>query len=487
MSGTVIAASVTADLQRYEPPIWAAPLAPPRGACACCGELQSLPSYMQAVTRINAISQQLQCQPCAAILPVTAASGGSPLDDQKARACAAVDGHAAALRELNLLLFRNPEVAYEEHKAHEGICTFLESMGHSVERKYLGMETAFRTQVGSGTPVVIVCAEYDALPGIGHACGHNLICTAAVAAFLGMAQALAEESGKEATGRGGGKRGGTLVLLGTPAEEAGGGKVDLLRRGAFDGVDVAMMVHPSPANILYPKMLAWQWANVSYHGRPAHASVNPHQGINALDAQISLFGSIGLLRQQLHSSLHVHGIILNGGDAPNIIPYLTESKWICRAPSERELEELKTKVIRCFEAAGIATGCRVEIEWLGNAYANVVQNETMAEAFRANSGLAFGTGAAPFAPKQYELTLPPGGSSDFGNVSWAVPGIHPTFKIDTPYGNHHPGFTEAAGKESAHHQAVGAGKAMAMTALDLFADDTLLEAAKVDFAKLTAR
>jgi amidohydrolase len=368
-------------------------------ACSCC-ELQSLPLFVKAAKRIAAI--QLQCAPCSS----------TEEDDKKTLAVRTVEELAGDLRELNLALWNNPEPAYEEHQAHDNLCSFLEKHGHNVTRQYLGLETAFRCEVGQGTPVIAICAEYDALPEIGHACGHNLISTAAVAAFLSAARVIKE----------GGTGSGTVVLFGTPAEEMGGGKVDMLDAGAFDTVDVAMMVHPAPVDVLYPKMLAWQWVRVRYHGKNAHASMNPHEGVNALDAQISLFGSIGLLRQQLDSTLHVHGIILNGGDRPNIIPHLTESEWIVRAMTSVELERLKAKVEACFKAAGMATGCEVEVEWLGNPYGSVSTNGPMAEAYRAN---ATACRAGTYATREAEEKLPPGGSTDMGNVSWVVPTIHP--------------------------------------------------------------
>ena len=267
-----------------------------------------------------------------------------------------VDDEKDALDLLASDIHRNPEVGYEETYAHERVASFLEERGCEVQRSYLGVNTALRTEFSNGDgPSVGIMAEYDALPGIGHACGHNLICEAGVGAFLGAKAAL--EAG-EATGK--------VVLYGTPAEEQQGGKIELLNRHGFADIDVAIMAHPGPGGSLYPGMLAREMVKVSYHGVNAHAAGAPWAGVNALDATVQAYTNIAMMRQQFKPSWRVHGVIDDGGTEPNIIPALSTSRWYIRAPNMADLAELHAKVEGCMMAAGESTGCEVQLEWQGD-------------------------------------------------------------------------------------------------------------------------
>ena len=265
---------------------------------------------------------------------------------------------AAPLAELSMSIWSNPELCWEEHHAHTQLTEFLAAHGFEVTPHFAGFETAFLARVNFGDaaavaagPTICICAEYDALPGIGHACGHNLISEAAVAAALGV-----QAGSTVATA---GAAGGTLLLMGTPAEESGGGKVEMIRKGCFDGVDVAMMVHPCPADIVYCNFLAVQRVTVTYHGRNAHAAASPDRGINALDAVIAAFNGVAAMRQQFKPAWRAHGVITKGGLKPNVIPALTQCLWYARAPNAKELGLLRAKLDACFAGAAVGAGCTV--------------------------------------------------------------------------------------------------------------------------------
>ena len=312
-------------------------------------------------------------------------AGAASLKDGAAEA---IEEFADELEHISSEIWHNPEMNFEEEFCHKLLCDFLEAMdGVTVTRSYLELPTALRATAGSGHPVVAVCAEYDALPGIGHACGHNLISESALAAFIGAKRAI--DAGAP----------GTVVLLGTPAEEGGGGKIAMISRGCFDDIDLAMMAHPSPTDCLYPPFLCTTMVHVSYHGRNAHAAAAPWEGVNALDAVLQAFSNISMMRQQMKPSWRVHGVITEGGKKANIIPDLTETNWIIRTPDMVDMADLRARVEGCFEAAGTATGCECAIEWnkidgvdpdtvpAGHAltsYTDVATNSLLAEAMRAN-------------------------------------------------------------------------------------------------------
>ncbi len=400
-------------------------------------------------------------------------AGLSDIEQARAAAVAAIDAANGELRDLSLDIHSNPELAYEEVYAHDVLTGFLEARGFQVERGAFGLPTAFRATAGSGGPTVAVLSEYDALPGIGHACGHNLIATSGVAAGLAAAEVLGEGDG-------------TIVVIGTPAEESGGGKVDLINAGAFDGIDAAMMMHPGGQSPQMPpgsvrvngKPNALHALTVRYRGKNAHAAGRPWDGLNALDALIHAYNGISLLRQQMRPSARVHGIITEGGQAPNIIPDETAAYFYVREDVVAHLEELKPRVVACFEAAALATGTELELTWQGNPYTDMQNSTPLSETFTKH---AVAMGMEPVEPE-----MAGAGSTDMGNVTYAVPGLHPSYAVESKAGNHNAGFTEAAGSEEGHARMITASKALALTVLDLFAEPELLVEAKREFDERAA-
>lgn len=387
------------------------------------------------------------------------------LEQAKQTAERTIEAASSALREISLSIHAKPELNYEEHHAHTVLTDYLAAQGFAVERGAYGMPTAFKAVTGSGGPTIAVFCEYDALPGIGHACGHNLIAISGLATAIGLKAALGEGNG-------------SVLVLGSPAEEGGGGKLQMIEAGALEGLDAAMMLHPSPADSAWPSMIALEQFTVEYFGRNAHAGASPWAGVNALDAMVVAYTSISVLRQQILPTDRVHGVIRNGGEKANIIPDYTMAEYFVRARNLRELEDLKRKVMACFEGAATATGCRVEVKSMGPGYADVVTNDVMAEAYCENmerfevrvAGKAASAGLG-------------GASTDMGNVSYVLPSIHPVFAIPTEpgVGNHTPGFTAAAATEEAHKATIRASKGLAMTALDLYANPELLKKAWAAF------
>jgi amidohydrolase len=329
---------------------------------------------------------------------------------------------------------------------------FLRTTDLAVEAPAYDLPTAFVARAGSGRTRIGVCAEYDALPGIGQACGHNVIAGSSVGAAIGMA-AVAHEVGL------------TVRLIGTPAEEAGdaSGKIVLLERGAFDDLDAAMMVHPAPFDIAEPVMIAVAAMEVEYTGKEAHAAMYPELGVNAADAQTVAQVGIGLLRQHIRSTDRIHGIVLKGGEAANIVPAHTTARYFVRSRTIEDLAALRPRVLACFEAGATATGCDVHIEGGASPYADVRHDARIAAIYRANAerlGRVF--------PDTPDLLTRPSGSTDMGNVSHAVPSIHPFIGIDSwPAVNHQPEFTAHTIKPAADRALIDAAVAMAWTAIDL--------------------
>jgi amidohydrolase len=384
--------------------------------------------------------------------------------DPKGRARTTITAEEAPLRALSRAIHSHPELAYEETFAHAALTDFLEARGFEVTREAHGLTTSFRAVRGHGTPVIAFLCEYDALPDIGHACGHNLVATAGVAGALGAAAAL-DESGAA----------GTVVVIGCPAEERYGGKADLIKAGAFAGVDVAMMAHTSRADIAQPATSARHGLIVTFHGRAAHAAGAPWGGINALDALVTAYQSIGLLRQQLPSDVRVHMIITEGGVAPNVIPERSQGVCFLRAPDAKRLTDLRERVLACFEGAAQAAGCTIEIEWDGNPYLNMVASPPVANAYVKNMGdLGITVEATP---------VPRAGSTDMGNVSHVVPAIQPIFVIPGDIGNHTPAFTALAATDAAFEVTLRAGTGLAWTAIDLFTNPDLLTEVTREFER----
>ena len=377
----------------------------------------------------------------------------------------AINAVSEDLRALSLDIHAHPELNYEEVHAHQVLTDYLEQQGFDVERGAYGMETAFVATAGSGEPRLAVLSEYDALPGIGHACGHNLIAISGVAAGLALKEALGDGNG-------------TIVVLGSPAEEGGGGKVEMIDAGAFESIDAALMLHPAPGDGAWVNMNAIQALKVEFLGRNAHAAALPWQGLNALDALVQAYNGISMLRQQMTPDSRVHGVIRQGGEKPNIIPDYTLADFYVRAKNDEILNDLKERVLACFEGAAVATGCRLEYEWVGHPYSNLTTNDLMAESYVENIG-ALGKSM----PTKVQSLAFGGASTDMGNVSHVVPSIHPMFGIHTKEGNHTAGVTGAAATSEAHAETLTASKAMAMTAVDLFTDPAMLESVKEEFVQ----
>ena len=360
------------------------------------------------------------------------------------------------LRLLSEKIWENPELCYDEHKAHGYLTDYLQSKGFKVTRNYCGLSTAFKATAGKegGTNVCVIC-EYDALPGMGHACGHNLIAEAGVAAGLGLKEAI-ELGGLS----------GQVTVIGTPAEEGGGGKVELIKNGGFEGVSIALMVHPSPLTAVFNQYLAVSQFKVTYTGKAAHAAAFPWEGINALDAAVLAYNNISALRQQFKPTWRVHGIITDGGVKPNIIPETATLSYMMRAPTRNELQDLQTKVIACFKGAATATNCQVQIASDGCNYENVLTNPILGNLFDKH---------LRFLGYQDILPSAPAGSTDMGNVSHVVPAIHPKYAIgDGTVANHTPEFTRVANELDSHNKTIIAAKAMVLTGIDVLQSKILL-------------
>ncbi len=325
----------------------------------------------------------------------------------------------------------------------------LDGAGLEVELGIHDLPTALRARAGSGPLSVVICAEYDALPGVGHACGHNLIAASAVGAGLALAQ-IADDVGL------------TVTVLGTPAEEGGGGKVILLDRGAFDGAHAAMMVHPWPEDRLGATCLAVDHLRIHYTGREAHASAAPERGVNAGDAMVVAQVGIGLLRQHLGRGDQVHGIVESGGVAPNIVPGEAGGRWMVRALDLDALTRLRPRIERCFEAGALATGATLDIEDLSPRYSHFVPDAELLELWK---GRAEGLGRRYRADEAGEPL--PTISTDMANVSLAVPSIHPLVGIDSRGAvNHQPEFAAACVGDSAEAAMLDGAVGMALTAID---------------------
>ena len=377
-----------------------------------------------------------------------------------------IDASSESLRALSLDIHSHPEENYEEVHAHGALTSFLTDSGFDVTRSAYGMETAFEATRGSGGPTIAVLCEYDALPGIGHACGHNLIAISGAAAGLGVAEAL-EREGVE----------GTVRVLGSPAEEGGGGKIRLIDAGAFEDVGAAMMIHPGTGNIIYPFVLAIDTCLVEFRGKNAHAAGAPWEGRNALDALVLAYQAIGLLRQQSHPTVRIHGKIHHGGEKPNIIPDFAQAEFYVRAPQEERLDEMIKRVEDCFAGAAQATGCGWSIDWqAGERYSNMANNGPLAEAY-GRRWLNLGVRAADLDGGIQGSF----GSTDMGNVSHVVPSIHPMYLIPHESGNHTPQFAAAAATDEGHQLTLTATKAMAHAALDWLTDSDLRDRAQADF------
>nr|WP_206039522.1 M20 family metallopeptidase [Rhodococcus sp. HNM0563] len=359
----------------------------------------------------------------------------------------AIETVSDSLIALSHSIHAEPELAFDEHRSAAKIIEVLRDAGFEVRTGVADLPTAFDARYGSGELVLAFCAEYDALPGIGHACGHNIIAASSVGAGIGLA-ALADELGV------------TVRVIGTPAEETGGGKVLMLERGEFDGVGAALMVHPGPFDITGATSLALADIAVSYIGREAHASAAPEYGRNAADAATVAQVAVGLMRQHLMPGQQIHGIVSDGGAAPNIVPGHSEMLYYLRATSADLLDDLRERAGRCFEAGALAAGCTHSIRTVSPTYTELTPDPWLVQAYREE---IIGLGRAPLPVE--EEGFRPLGSTDMGNVTNVVPGIHPVIGLDSGGAvTHQEAFAAACITESADRALLDGARALAATA-----------------------
>lgn len=345
-------------------------------------------------------------------------------------------------------LYDHPETAWEEVRSAARVAHALSDNGFDVTEEFCGLPTAFVARVGSGDLHIGLCAEYDALPGLGHACGHNLISAITVGAATSLAP-LVDDLGI------------TLSVIGTPAEEGGGGKIELLERGGFDGLHAAAMVHPGAVDVARARPFAVSHSHITYQGKAAHAAAFPERGVNAADAFTLAQVAIGLLRQQLPSSVRVHGLMTRGGEAPNSIAARTEGRWYVRAETLAELGEVEPRVMRCFEAGALATGAELTVIPESKPYAEFRTDDELLDCYERRAtalGRTFSSGADASMARA---------STDMGNVSQIIPAIHPYIGIDSlPAINHQPEFADATVTPAAETAIAQGAIALAGTVVD---------------------
>jgi amidohydrolase len=381
---------------------------------------------------------------------------------------ARMDERIAALTDVLLEvshdIHEHPELMFEEHHAHAVLTEVLEREGVDTTRSAYGLDTAFEARAGSEGPTIAILCEYDALPGVGHACGHNVIAAAGLGAGLAAA-ALADQVG------------GRVRILGTPAEEGGAGKVLMADEGAFEGVDAAMMVHPAGADLVAMDVIASTFLHVEYHGLAAHAAAFPHRGVNALDAAVLGYTAVAALRQHIRPTDLVHGVFTHGGDKPNIVPDHTAMEWMVRSARIATLEPLKERVVAALAAGAAATGCTFEHAFTGRDYADMVDNPTLVRLYAANSEAI---GRPLEDPRR--SAAPVVGSTDMGNVSYLVPSIHPMIQVGPPNVSiHSKEFTRHARSEAGDRAVVDGARAMAHTVADLWCDPALVDEVRSTF------
>lgn len=365
-----------------------------------------------------------------------------------------VERQSGTLVDLSHRIHEHPEVAWEEERAAAWVGEAMAGGGFATTPAAYGLPTAVEAVRGDGPLTVIVCAEYDALPGIGHACGHNVIAASSVGAALALG-AVADELGLR------------VVLLGTPAEEGGGGKIELLSRGAFASAHLGLMAHPGPVDAARAEAYAVSHVKVCYDGKASHAAAYPEAGVNASDAFTVAQVALGLLRQQLPSDARVHGIITHGGDAPNAIPDHTEGRWYVRGSTTTQMLEVEARVRQCFQAGALATGCSVTISPESSPYSEFNNDADLLTTYIANAeglGRRFSSADEPAARMNRA-------STDMGNVSQVIPAIHPYIGIDSlPAVNHQPEFAAASVSASADRAILDAATALALTVVDVASD-----------------
>ena len=380
----------------------------------------------------------------------------------KASVIEEIDARCHQLSELSLKIHSNPELGFQEVKAVMWLTQYLKENGFSMEQGICELATAFRGSYGQGKPAIAILAEYDALPNLGHACGHNLIAACAVGAGIASKPAIDQF-------------GGSILVIGTPAEELYGGKAIMADRGAFNNLDIAMMVHPGVHDTATTQSLACLALQVEFFGKAAHAAARPEAGINALEAMLQSFTAINSLRQHIKDKARIHGIITDGGEAANIVPAHSAGTFLVRAEDDTYLDELKQRVINCFIGAATASGARLEYKWGDIYYAPLRNNLTLARLFSQNM---------QSLGRKVKLSDPGKafGSTDMGNVSQLVPCIHPSVAIaPMEVVTHSPQFASAAASEAGIHGLLDAAKALSMTVVDLVANPEIVTKVKEEF------
>ncbi len=392
------------------------------------------------------------------------------LDNRQSRIIQTIDHAAEEIIQISHQIHDHPELGYQEVFASRLLVEMLEKQGFQVEKGYAGIETAFCARKGSGVgPRVAFLAEYDALPGIGHGCGHNIIATSTLAAGIGLG-ALVNETG------------GDVWVIGTPAEETDGSKVTMVERGVFNNVDAALMVHPHEGNYFVTESLAMDCIEIAFTGKPAHAASAPWEGKNALDAMIMTFNNINALRQQVQPDARMHGVIVDGGKAPNIIPDFTMAHFYVRAKKRSYLNDLVEKFKACAQAGALATGTQMTLRYYENSFDDMLSNLTLSE--RMRDYMVDNLGTQPFrrAPETF-------GSVDMGNVSHVIPSVHVLVDIaqGKPLTPHTVEFQVAAGTPYADETTLKAGKALALTGYDILTQPAFLEKAQAEFTAVLGR
>ena len=391
------------------------------------------------------------------------------MDQLKREACALVDARADLLLELSHDIHAHPELNYDEHHAHGALTDVLASSFSDVRRGAYGLDTAFEATAGDpsgdAAHVAVIC-EYDALPEIGHACGHNVIAAAGAGAGLALAPLM-------------GDLGGVLHVYGTPAEEGGGGKIAMARAGAFRGLDAAMMIHPADHDLTSMRAIAIHECCASFHGQEAHAAAAPHLGRNALDAAVLSYNAIAALRQHIRPTERIHGVFTHGGDKANIVPKFASMNWYVRSDTLETLAPLKERVAACFAGAAAATGCSVDLVWEDHSYADMRDSEAIVSVFVSNAGAV---GREVDRPSASSMVV---GSTDMGNLSYLVPSIHPMLRVAPPgVAIHTARFAEFAGGPEGDRAVLDGAKILAMTAIDLLCSAELRSAARREFAAI---
>lgn len=383
------------------------------------------------------------------------------MTETKADILKIVDGLKEKLFSLSCDFYRNPETGLNEFKTSAACVALLEEAGFKVEREIAGLKTAFRAALGSGRPAIAFLVEMDALPEIGHGCGHNISGVASIGAAIAVSKVVP-------------KIGGSVVALGTPAEEIGAGKIAMIKAEVFEGLDCAMMAHPSSKRMVSRVFLGLIRLNIRFKGKPSHAAAYPEEGVNALDAVIQTFNSINAMRQQSRSDVRIHGIITDGGAAPNIIPEKASASFYVRAKDLGELYSVKEKVLNCARGAALATGCELTIEEGADMNAPLKINEAFADIYRRQMRL-LGLEEDDFPMDKNA------GSSDIGNVSQILPTIHPHILLKRGINIHTREFADATITEDGKNALMEGAKCLALTAVELITDKNALGRVKRDF------